>query len=275
MYCGQCGAEIPSGQNHCIRCIGQTTPPPYPGSYAPQYVHQIYPNYPQGSFLGLFYGYIATNILYLASDFGKDVLKVFMDQQTPNELVGVLLVSIFLVSILVLISGISSVVYWGYLLFRCWALVQDSGCSRTTPGRAVGFCFIPFFNFYWNFVAKICLADEMNNYIRLRQIRAAGVNRNIAFLSCVYYLFSLFLVCFFVFGLMGAASFNPEFFEEHCTALTLSASVFGSIIAFVQVLIDAFLYRQFAETAEAIQYYKTSNWVGPPGGPPSFFDLRD
>lgn len=268
MYCEQCGSEIPSGQNRCVRCSGQPTPPPHPVCYAPQ-------PYQQGSFRYLFYGYIATWILYLVADFGKDLLEVFQDQAPLHEFGGFVLAASLLVGILVAVLGISSLVYWGYLMFRCWMLVQDSGCSRTTPGRAVGFCFIPLFNLYWIFVARIGLADEMNNYVQQRQIRAIGVNRNIAVLSCVYNLFSIFLVGIFVIGLILAASVYADFFEEHCIAWTLSASVFGSIIAFVQILIDAFLYKQFAETAESIQYYKTSNLVGPPANLSCFCDLRD
>jgi len=45
-------------------------------------------------------------------------------------------------------GGILMFVY----LYRAWALLQPGGAS-TTPGKAVGFLFIPFFNLYWVFVA--------------------------------------------------------------------------------------------------------------------------
>lgn len=47
------------------------------------------------------------------------------------------------------------------ILHRGWKLVQD-GEARTTPGKAVGFCFIPFFNFYWLFVSHYGLLQEIN-----------------------------------------------------------------------------------------------------------------
>ncbi|HUS68403.1 MAG TPA: hypothetical protein VMZ28_27905 [Kofleriaceae bacterium] len=38
------------------------------------------------------------------------------------------------------------------LLYKAWAAIQD-GHARTTPGKAVGFLFIPIFNIYWLFIA--------------------------------------------------------------------------------------------------------------------------
>jgi hypothetical protein len=49
------------------------------------------------------------------------------------------------------------------LLYKAWAAIQD-GQARTTPGRAVGFCFIPFFNFYWIFQAFYGFAVDFNRF---------------------------------------------------------------------------------------------------------------
>ena len=54
---------------------------------------------------------------------------------------------------------------FGYvLLYKAWQAIQD-GQPRTTPGKAVGFLFIPFFNFYWMFVAYLGWAKDYNAYI--------------------------------------------------------------------------------------------------------------
>lgn len=47
---------------------------------------------------------------------------------------------------------VAGMVFGMILLYRAWAIIQPHG-ARTTPGKAVGFLFIPFFNFYWMFVA--------------------------------------------------------------------------------------------------------------------------
>lgn len=50
------------------------------------------------------------------------------------------------------IFGIAALVFKCIFLYRCWVLVPPERAA-TTPGKAVGFLFIPFFNLYWNFVA--------------------------------------------------------------------------------------------------------------------------
>ena len=60
-----------------------------------------------------------------------------------------------------LFSIIAALVFFYLMLYRFWDLIQD-GEARTTPGKGVGFCFIPFYNLYWNFIAVWGLAKDMN-----------------------------------------------------------------------------------------------------------------
>ena len=46
--------------------------------------------------------------------------------------------------------SIFSAVYAYIILYRAWYILQPGG-ARTSPGQAVGFCFIPIFNIYWIF----------------------------------------------------------------------------------------------------------------------------
>lgn len=57
------------------------------------------------------------------------------------------------------------------LMYRWWESIQD-GNPRTTPGKAVGYSFIPFFNFYWWYVAFVGLVKDINIYCRERAIPA-------------------------------------------------------------------------------------------------------
>jgi len=65
------------------------------------------------------------------------------------------------------------------LLYRFWSIIQD-GKARTSPGVAVGFCFIPFFNFYWLYVAFVGLAKDMNVYLKERTINSPGISEGLA-----------------------------------------------------------------------------------------------
>lgn len=49
-------------------------------------------------------------------------------------------------------------------IYRYWTTLQG-GNARTTPGKAIGFLFIPFFNFYWVYQCIIGLRNDMNKYI--------------------------------------------------------------------------------------------------------------
>jgi hypothetical protein len=79
---------------------------------------------------------------------------------------------------------IAAIVLQFVLLHRLWTLIQD-GRARTTPGKAVGFCFIPFFNFYWWFPAFHGLAQDMNTYCRERNINSPQASEGLALTTCI------------------------------------------------------------------------------------------
>ncbi len=75
-------------------------------------------------------------------------------------------------------------VFWCILLYRHWRLLQGHG-ARTTPGKAVGFGFIPFYGFYWWFVAYAGLATDNNRYLDEVGITSARMSRGLAIAACV------------------------------------------------------------------------------------------
>jgi len=62
-------------------------------------------------------------------------------------------------------ATIIAAIFGFILLYKAWQAIQD-GQPRTTPGRAVGFLFIPFFNLYWMFVAYWGYAKDFNLYVQ-------------------------------------------------------------------------------------------------------------
>lgn len=75
-------------------------------------------------------------------------------------------------------------VFWCILLYRQWLLLQGHG-ARTTPGRAVGFGFIPIFGFYWWFVAYAGLATDTNRYLEQLGIADIRMSRTLAITDCI------------------------------------------------------------------------------------------
>ncbi len=77
-----------------------------------------------------------------------------------------------------------STVFWCILLYRHWSLLQGHG-ARTTPGKAVGYGFIPLFGFYWWFVAYAGLATDNNRYLAQTGITSKRMSFQLAVASCV------------------------------------------------------------------------------------------
>jgi hypothetical protein len=63
-----------------------------------------------------------------------------------------------------LIVGTVEIVLTFILLYQFWKVIQDER-TFTTPGKAVGFLFIPFFSYYWIFRAVGSLSLEQNRFI--------------------------------------------------------------------------------------------------------------
>ena len=60
-------------------------------------------------------------------------------------------------SILSTLGGVLAMIY----LYRAWKILRWNQ-PRTTPGKAIGFLFIPVFNLYWIYVAYRGLAEDWN-----------------------------------------------------------------------------------------------------------------
>ncbi len=72
-------------------------------------------------------------------------------------------ITIVLFCILFLLAIFGAVTFC-VLIYKMWAAIQD-GHARTTPGKALGFLFIPFFNLYWMFQVFPGFAKDYNAYV--------------------------------------------------------------------------------------------------------------
>ena len=93
--------------------------------------------------------------------------------------VGILLM---LIGVLVMLSGS---VLWFILIYKMWAAIQDGGFARTTPGKAVGFMFIPFFNLYWMFQAFWGFSKDYNANIDSQTISAQRLPEGLFLTACI------------------------------------------------------------------------------------------
>jgi len=74
------------------------------------------------------------------------------------------------------------------LIYNLWKLIPLE-IRETTPGRAVGFTFIPFFNIYWYFVAFLSLAKSLNVVIDKNQVRTNRIDEGFVLTFCILFIF--------------------------------------------------------------------------------------
>lgn len=110
--------------------------------------------------------------------------------------VGVLLVGIGLAvlqaeeeaGLAILLLGYIPLIYGaiiGYvLIYKIWAAIQGP-TARTTPGKAVGFMFIPFFNFYWFFQAFWGWTKDYNALVAQKGVSAPRAPEGLALTMCI------------------------------------------------------------------------------------------
>ena len=70
------------------------------------------------------------------------------------------------------------------LVYKLWASIQG-GPARTTPGKAVGFLFIPFFNIYWIFQVYWGWAQDYNRYVDELGLPLPRVSEGLALAVCI------------------------------------------------------------------------------------------
>lgn len=68
-----------------------------------------------------------------------------------------------------ILFGLAGLVYSCVILHRMWWIIQAPE-QKVTPGRAVGFLFIPFFNLYWLFVAYWRWSTDYNRFVEQHAI---------------------------------------------------------------------------------------------------------
>ena len=64
------------------------------------------------------------------------------------------------------------------MIYKAWSAIND-GQARTTPGKAVGFMFIPLFNIYWLFQVSYGFAQDYNKFIARHQKRVPVLDEKI------------------------------------------------------------------------------------------------
>jgi hypothetical protein len=129
------------------------------------------------------------------------------------------------------------------LLFKYWQINQD-GYSKTTPGKAVGFLFIPLFNIYWAFIAYGGLAGDQNQFIiqNFNEITRASVRKAHPTIWIIYVLIAIIL-----FVMIGATG---RYFPE--ARLLITYTIIERIIGLALSVLFCVMNYDFYQTAKSI-----------------------
>ena len=73
------------------------------------------------------------------------------------------------------------------LVYKIWDSIRD-GNPRMSPGKAVGFLFIPFFNIYWLFQVYPGFATDYNNYLQQKGISAKPLSHGLMVAMAIFIL---------------------------------------------------------------------------------------
>lgn len=104
-----------------------------------------------------------------------------------------------ILSVIFDLTGVTGIVFASMLHYKCWKALPSQS-ARTTPGKAVGFLFIPFYSYYWGFVSIVGLAKDyqkwaQNQHVQMKE-SSIGIGTTIAILniaSSLIFFLSLFI----------------------------------------------------------------------------------
>lgn len=91
-------------------------------------------------------------------------------------------IAVLVLALAVLLIGPAVVL--GIAVHRSWAALPPEH-ARTTPGRAVGLLFVPFFNLYWVFQAFHGFAQDYNRYVEGRDRAVPRLSEGLYLAFCI------------------------------------------------------------------------------------------
>lgn len=92
-----------------------------------------------------------------------------------------------------LVPAILAVIFGSILHYRCWHALPVEYRS-TSPGKAVGYLFIPFYNLYWAFISLVKLADGYEVWQRESKVTMRYTMRGLGITQAVLFCLSFLLL---------------------------------------------------------------------------------
>jgi WD40 repeat protein/uncharacterized membrane protein len=79
---------------------------------------------------------------------------------------------------------ISAAIVIAIFIYKIWLSIQD-GYARTSPEKAVGFLFIPFYNFYWLFQVWWGFSKDFNKLVNRHSLKISKLPESLFLIYCI------------------------------------------------------------------------------------------
>ncbi len=132
-----------------------------PGVKHADFARKPLPRFRKKASLGLYLMFLIFGIALLAAVAWALNAAESNPEMRVEALGGAILIGVIAGVLCVLIAQVVALVY----TYRAWAHIQELPVTTVTPGKAVGFLFIPFFNLYWLFIAYGSWPSAFNRYL--------------------------------------------------------------------------------------------------------------
>jgi hypothetical protein len=119
------------------------------------------------------WAYIISGLAFLSVCFALGIALAVDVHEAIIGMLGLLLIPPIFIMI----------IFYMLFLHAVWKQIPPN-IARTTPGKAVGFMFIPFFNIYWQFVALYGLGQDLNQTLKQAGLRPQ-VKETFGLICCI------------------------------------------------------------------------------------------
>lgn len=147
------------------------------------------------------------------------------------------------IDILWLLISLAAAATWLIFHYKLWAFIPTP-YAETTPGKAVGYLFIPFYNFYWIFQSCCGVARSLNRLASDNNLSEVKASIPLATAYSVVFV-AILVLSFFAGMLIGAAEEQGDY--EAAFGINLCSFVVLSISSFVFWLLMVLNQRQMVE----------------------------
>ncbi len=125
------------------------------------------------------------------------------------------------------------------LFYKMWAAIKDSQ-PAISPGKAVGFLFIPVFNIYWALLMLPGFTEDYNSFIIRRSIRAERLPMTLFLIYAVLFMAAAMfvtipMICVFPFTGRISRAFDGYSFASWVLVFFASAAGVGHFITYILV----------------------------------------